>query len=896
MLLGCCGLQVSGSATTTPYIPFQPFASVKRARLASPIPLGLQCAVSETAHGWLSGFRQTPPQNPTQPAASRDAAQPPSGTNHTDPAISAVDTLLRFITPFGASSSSSSGGRRHPGRSSCSNSGSFAAAALRCSHQPAGNTPDLITARHSAAAADLPAPSPYHSHRSSDPSTAASHTHTVERRIAPPTKPVPPLYRPPLPCLLLGGRLPNRTAFRPLSTAQHSTTSSPRSRACTWPNVTTRHHQGSVARAAGTRGAKPYGRALAISLIRWGFHQQAVGGAVGAAVTLPMLPPVRQARPVANGTGSSSTTSSGHRKEQSEGAAVQSPLTLPMLPPVCEPPVPASVQQQEVKPQQAQLDTPFTSTISSTTSSSSNGQFSGLTLPMLPPIDAAEDGMHCMNPRPLLPPGPSDSHSTAVHTPQSSSNAAPARQAAAVVASVAEVLTTEACTHCNQQPSSSSSCSSIIPVQQQQEGQESWQQLLSSSSTTPEGSTETCSAGGNTSQGFILFHSLVPPTAAAAAAESAAVTTKRAQEFSRQRGDAADSVAVIKQQLDITWQYDYSDYETCYKYAAGAPMTADDLYVEQQQYHFYETDVDADNENDVICVDDLEHLEVTLPVSCSAVSLMAGGASSSCTRVMAAQAGAAAVPLPPAASKPIAVAAAIPLPPVEVAAAAAAIPLPPVVAAAAAAAAAIPLPPVQAATAAVATAIPLPPVQSSAAAAASNDVDLAAPAAAAKAAAAHKCINNATWACAVTAAAQLAATADVQQPPLALAGPGVKQAAARKAVNATDAACRAFKLVAGFPSADMAAVVPHSGEDTGATAWVASLVTLPMLPPTNSETKEAAAAARESRPRRDVGGTQLSIVDSTAGLLSFFGPRLSCDVIDMSCDRRRQPLWPGQAI
>jgi len=778
---------VSGPASTTPYVPFQPFASVKRARLASPIPVGLQCAVSETARGWLSGFRLTPPQNPTQPAARLAATQPPSVTNHTDPAISAVDTLLRFITPFAVSSRSSGGSHLNLSSSSCSNSGYFAAAALCCSYQGAANTPQpgLSTAPHSPAAADLPTPSP---HSSNDRSTAVTHTHTVGRSITPPTKPVPLLYRPPLPCLLLGGRRPNRTAFRPLTTAQHSTTSSPRSRASTWPNVTTRHHQGSATRAAGTRGAKPYGRALAISLIRWGFHQQAVGGAVGAtAVTLPMLPPVRQTRLEANGTGSS--TGSDHRQE--EGAAVPSPLTLPMLPPVCESPVAASVQQQE-EPQQEELDTPLTSTISTTTSSSSS----------------------------------STSSST-----------------------------------------------------QQQDGQESWQQLLSSSSTTVEGSTGTCSTGGNTSQGFILFHSLVLPTAAAAAAESAAVTTKRAQEFSRQRGYTADSVAVIKQQLDITWQYDYSDYETCYKYTAGA-MTGDDSYVEpQQQHHFDAAFVDADIENDVICVDDMEYLEVVAAsplVSCSAISLMA------------AQAGAAAVPLPTAASEPIAAAAAIPLPPVEGAAAAAAIPLPPVVAEAAGAA--IPLPPVQATAAAAAAAIPLPPVQTPAAAVATNDNDPAAPAAAAKAAAAHKCINNATRACAVTAAAQLAAIVGVQQPPLALAGPVVKQAAVRRAVNATDTACRVFKLMA-----DMTAVAPHSSKDKGATAWVASLVTLPMLPPTTSESKPA-AAARESRLRHDIEGTQLAIVDSTAGHLSFFGPRMSCDVINMSCERRRQLLWPGQAI
>lgn len=420
-------------ANTSALPPFQqPFSSVSagRPRLARPIPFGLQCAPSGTVQGWLQatanpaavaspsvvGFCNRELAALLQPAAYIRLLQQyqghlPNGTaaaaagagDHQHPTAGGVQhcncstggvwedgslsAFLSFLQPLNRSAGSvTSGNSRRPCAAN-RRSSSVAAAARKAGGYSGGllcppawtfacgawveplvpcnaSGALMVPAQHS-----ITGHAPTATTTDSQPIAATASAAIQGISIVQPTRPVPPMYRPPLPCLLLGGPRThpnNKTAFRPPSsqhaTAHHCTAH----RTPTWPNTTAHRRQGFMPnRVWGVRtAAKPYGRALSISMARWGWHQEAAaaqhkGSSSGAHTLLPMLPPVAAA--------ATSPAVTNH----TSGDKAAGGLTLPML---------GVAQQQRQQQQKAKED--------GAEQACQPAVSGGLTVPMLPPVVA----------------------------------------------------------------------------------------------------------------------------------------------------------------------------------------------------------------------------------------------------------------------------------------------------------------------------------------------------------------------------------------------------------------------------------------------------------------------------------------------------------------------------
>jgi hypothetical protein len=353
-------------AAFTPYTPLQSLAAPARPR-AQVSPCMHQCRLSGTAQQWLTsakpaGHKSRCPAAPATPMHTSTASQPATASNISCPAAAA-----RLVAPPPAPTPLA--------RAPCTPWACAAAppAPQRGTLAPPSTTPPASTA-----------------------ATAGGHK-ARQLVTVQPTRPVPPLYRPPLPCLLLGGRHPNSTMVgtKPgQASAQQHNPAVPAGRTMAWPNVTAWHQQG--VRAAGPRvrpfglSSKPYGRALAMGTARWGWHQPAGRVSIcGPPLGLPMLPPVSQKGAGSPGSDSLSTGSSAVRGGSSGNSWAG--LSLPMLPPVGCAAAAKTQQQQQQGGVTLQMLPPATP--------------GGLTLPMLPPISegacrqggrrAGACAMHC---------------------------------------------------------------------------------------------------------------------------------------------------------------------------------------------------------------------------------------------------------------------------------------------------------------------------------------------------------------------------------------------------------------------------------------------------------------------------------------------------------------------
>ena len=111
-------------------------------------------------------------------------------------------------------------------------------------------------------------------------------------------------------------------------------------------------------------------------------------------------------------------------------------------------------------------------------------------------------------------------------------------------------------------------------------------------------------------------------------------------------------------------------------------------------------------------------------------------------------------------------------------------------------------------------------------------------------------------------------------------------------------------LFAARPAANDTRVGSARGvqEADSATKWVASLVTLPMLPPSQEEQRNAGVNDHDTDAERDAesieGTREVSGCVSSTTMVTPFGPLVSCNSsgeasrdITSDNDSRRQPLW-----